>query len=490
MMWLEYIDGLGEARLLLAPIKETGAGDDPLYGYLRRVQMTRRDHENTRLLYVATTRARKRLHLLGHTRIETDARRARIPATRTLLRKIWDVVEPEFERALALEGPVTKAGNVLDAVEARGVPLRRLSRDWQAPPPSRDIDSPLLVTDCASEQEPVDASMHPAFEWASELQRRVGIVVHAMLQRMSVRNAGDRNRETIRRALASEGLDGARLDEASRRVEMALEGTLSDEKGRWILSEHEDDRREYPLSGIVAGRVRRFLLDRTFVDGDIRWIIDYKTGRHEGAGGRLPGQRTGALSPAAGKLRERDAAHRLPPDSPRAVLPASAGMAGVDFRASSGGDGIISDASMGRSSFRRGPGGHGSSDLDPSCPPGPARSPGSLPPAVADLGNLTLIGCITAIVTVFIRNVYYGTTPAAAEIGMQFVIVGLAYVFGFVLLLRQFAGLYPEYFVSTGRTGLALRKATYQHIVKVETLSEGREKRACGSNWRTGTACD
>ena len=89
-------------------------------------------------------------------------------------------------------------------------------------------------------------------------------------------------------------------------------------------------------------------------------------------------------------------------------------------------------------------------------------------------GNLTLIGCITAIVTVFIRNVYYGTTPAAAEIGMQFVIVGLAYVFGFVLLLRQFAGLYPEYFVSTGRTGLALRKATYQHIVKVETLSEGR----------------
>ena len=89
-------------------------------------------------------------------------------------------------------------------------------------------------------------------------------------------------------------------------------------------------------------------------------------------------------------------------------------------------------------------------------------------------GNLALIGCITAIVTVFIRNVYYETTPAPGVIGMQFLIVGLAYVFGFVLLLRQFAGLYPEYFVSTGRTGLTLRKATYQHIVKVETLREGR----------------
>ena len=89
-------------------------------------------------------------------------------------------------------------------------------------------------------------------------------------------------------------------------------------------------------------------------------------------------------------------------------------------------------------------------------------------------GNLALIGCVTAIVTVFIRNVYYGTTPAPAVIGMQFLIVGLAYVFSFVLLLRQFAGLYPEYFVSTGRTGLAMRKATYQHIVNVETLREVR----------------
>ena len=284
MMWLEYIDSHGETRLLLAPIKETGAGDDPLYGYLRRLQMTRRDHENTRLLYVAATRARKRLHLLGHTRIDTDAHRARVPPPRTLLGKIWDIVEREFERTLAFGGPATKVGNVLDAVETRGVPLRRLSRYWQAPPPSGDIDPPWHVTDSASYEEPADVSVHPAFEWAGELQRQVGIVVHAMLQRISVRNPGDRNRETIRRALASEGLDGERLDEASRRVELALEGTLSDEKGLWILSEHEDDRREYPLSGIVAGRVRRFLLDRTFVDRDIRWIIDYKTGTHEGGG--------------------------------------------------------------------------------------------------------------------------------------------------------------------------------------------------------------
>ena len=208
MMWLEYIDGQGETRLLLAPIKETGAGDDPLYGYLRRVQVTRRDHENTRLLYVAATRARRRLHLLGHTRIDADAPRARVPAARTLLGKIWDVVEPEFERTLAFGGPVTKARDALDAVETRGVGLRRLSRDWRAPPPSEDIDPTSQVIDSASDQKPAHASMHPRFDWAGELQRSVGIVVHAMLQRMSARNPWDWNRKTIRAALASEGLDG------------------------------------------------------------------------------------------------------------------------------------------------------------------------------------------------------------------------------------------------------------------------------------------
>ena len=41
--------------------------------------------------------------------------------------------------------------------------------------------------------------------------------------------------------------------------------------------------KEYALSAVVEGRVRRFILDRTFVDGGTRWIIDYKTGTHTGS---------------------------------------------------------------------------------------------------------------------------------------------------------------------------------------------------------------
>ena len=128
---------------------------------------------------------------------------------------------------------------------------------------------------------------HPTFEWASELQRRVGIVVHRMLQRMRVPDSLDFSEETLRTALRREGLDGEKLDEAVSRAMSAIANTLRDERGRWILSQHENDERELALSTRTKDRVRRYIVDRTFVDGGNRWIIDYKTSAH--IGGDLEG---------------------------------------------------------------------------------------------------------------------------------------------------------------------------------------------------------
>jgi hypothetical protein len=88
--------------------------------------------------------------------------------------------------------------------------------------------------------------------------------------------------------------------------------------------------------------------------------------------------------------------------------------------------------------------------------------------------NYMLIGGITAYVTIFIRSAYYvrGANPAAVL--MEFVIAALAYIFGLVLILRQFAGVYPEYIVTTGRTGLSLRKTVYRNITDVEEISRNR----------------
>src|SRR5215475_10374606 len=52
--------------------------------------------------------------------------------------------------------------------------------------------------------------------------------------------------------------------------------------------------------------------------------------------------------------------------------------------------------------------------------------------------NFTLIGAITAYVTLFIHGAYYSRGSNANVVLMEFVIAALAYAFGLVLILRQY----------------------------------------------------
>ena len=70
---------------------------------------------------------------------------------------------------------------------------------------------------------------------------------------------------------------------ASQQVEEALLNMIKDERGQWLLSaEHQQQNNEYALTGVYTDKVVSIKIDRTFVDQDgTRWIIDYKTSRHE-----------------------------------------------------------------------------------------------------------------------------------------------------------------------------------------------------------------
>jgi hypothetical protein len=85
--------------------------------------------------------------------------------------------------------------------------------------------------------------------------------------------------------------------------------------------------------------------------------------------------------------------------------------------------------------------------------------------------NFAIIGAITAYTAVFIRSVYYARAANPESVLMEFVITALAYIFGFVLILRQFCGLYPEYIITTGRSGLSLRKTAYRNIIEIAEVS-------------------
>ena len=89
----------------------------------------------------------------------------------------------------------------------------------------------------------------------------------------------------IASALASLGVPPAELATVTTRVCDAITATLEDAIGRWTLDAHTDARSELALSAVLETRTVHVVIDRTFIDAEgVRWILDYKTSAHEGAG--------------------------------------------------------------------------------------------------------------------------------------------------------------------------------------------------------------
>jgi len=88
----------------------------------------------------------------------------------------------------------------------------------------------------------------------------------------------------FRDELITAGLPADALEAATGRVAATIAKTLADERGRWLLGPRADAQSELRLTGAGAGGVVNIVMDRTFVDEqEVRWIVDYKTGTHEGA---------------------------------------------------------------------------------------------------------------------------------------------------------------------------------------------------------------
>jgi ATP-dependent helicase/nuclease subunit A len=282
LAWIERPAADPAHGLLLAPIAETGQQAGALYDYVHGLMTGKRRYETARLLYVAATRARERLHLLGQVRLKEDGSLGR-PGSDTFLALLWPGVERRFEEAAR--------GRQVSAVadpgpDSRPDPpeLRRLAAGWAGVPPPAAVAASAPVEAVGGEPVP--------FDWAGETARHVGTVVHRYLRRIAVDGVaaweGDRmaaQASAVRVALARLGVLPGELEAAVERTQAILVNVLRDPRGRWILSpEHTDARGELALSAVVDGRLVHVVIDRTFVDSrGQRWVVDYKTGSHEGS---------------------------------------------------------------------------------------------------------------------------------------------------------------------------------------------------------------
>ncbi|HEX9180531.1 MAG TPA: 3'-5' exonuclease, partial [Burkholderiales bacterium] len=285
LLWMERPRGPGHTDLVLAPVKQQGTEGDLIYRLLSALDEEKGAHEAARLLYVAVTRAKRRLHLLGRVKPEPgDAGwKPGAPASRSLLKALWPAVRQDFERACA-GLPAPGDGESVPEAQAGFAAsqlLRRLAPGWAAPAPP-----PAVAWQPPKEEHDGE----PEFYWAEEAARQVGIVVHRWLRKLGEdalagwdRARVEDLRPLIRADLAAGGVPEADLEPAANRALGALLQVIGDERGQWLLGPRADGRCEWRVAGLLDGDLVDVALDRTFVDDDgVRWIVDYKTSSHEG----------------------------------------------------------------------------------------------------------------------------------------------------------------------------------------------------------------
>jgi ATP-dependent exoDNAse (exonuclease V) beta subunit len=280
------IAGLQSQGLVLAPATATGAETDPIYHWLKRWEQKRIAFERGRQLYVAATRARKHLHLLGTVGVSTskDGVSVRRPMSGTLLALLWPSVSSDFDNALH------QSANNSPAVATLAAPLmlRRLPLEWQPPKPQPST----LIAQRAANTVNLE---QPEFDWAGETSRHIGTVVHREFERLAQASVttlaswdASQSRTRFAHEFAELGVPERYRADACTRALAAVSNTLNDARGRWILGAgepHLEAQSELALSGVIDGELRSIVIDRCFLAADsTRWIVDFKTSSHEGGG--------------------------------------------------------------------------------------------------------------------------------------------------------------------------------------------------------------
>jgi ATP-dependent exoDNAse (exonuclease V) beta subunit len=287
--WKARTDG----ALLMAPAKEAGQEAEPAHDYLRMLDSREEGHEIERLFYVAATRAEHRLHLLARVGVDPKKKGGddiRPPSARSLLGKAWSVARPHVERTVR-EAPAPAARGEAPAPAPGLRWIRPGTLEVRVAEPAFAMPPEVRETRAAIE-----------FSWAGETLRQVGTVAHRWLQRVAEDGLAAWNAARVRALrgrvlgeLERRGVPREGREEAAGLVLDALEAAITDERGRWILAPHPQAANEVRMGMLEDGRVRLVAMDRVFTDArGERWVVDYKTGRHEGA------------SPGAFLDRERD----------------------------------------------------------------------------------------------------------------------------------------------------------------------------------------
>ena len=261
---------------LFGPIEASDAvvGRPSVAAWIRRLRSRRIDRERARLLYVAMTRAKRHLAPIACFTLKKDGA-ASIPGRSPL-----GVLRPAISGLIDSVSRDPLSAGAIEIAASSSAGFRRWPVDFEPPEWPADLSVSTLNL---SSTELDTAAQRFVGQNGDPYARAVGIVIHRELEHLARQSelpieVDESSTARWRQGLLLEGVARERCETYLERVRDAVQRTLRDERGRWILARRDErDGIELALTGKVAGRIVNVVIDRCFVEAGQRWVIDYKT---------------------------------------------------------------------------------------------------------------------------------------------------------------------------------------------------------------------
>jgi ATP-dependent exoDNAse (exonuclease V) beta subunit len=271
LLWMERPRPTKNNALIIAPVHAVGESDDAIYQYIKRQHAIKNDYETGRLLYVAATRPKQQLHLFFSCTQEND--KIINPPSNSLLEKLWRSITPA--ELSFLETPDTP----LFSLAKKDRRIRRLTLDWINPIKETTLRHPIAYH-----------LKKKGFQLPNTVLKNMGVLIHQILQQISLHRVSwwtSQSLETktpyVKHQLLQSGVLPSQLPTAIKNVFKAIDQTLQDPRGQWILQAHLEAQTELQLTALIDNKIKAIIIDRTFIDeSGIRWVIDYKTAAFAG----------------------------------------------------------------------------------------------------------------------------------------------------------------------------------------------------------------